>query len=167
MGGYHCHRGPLAGQHFSSQNEMLRGLNTSRSKPAEPQEKKTDRACVIEDGTGRTVCGVLVEEMSPTSPGPTKKGKLDLPYDRLLYGSWVDEDGDCQNTRAEVLIRDNDFGVVEFKTLKQCHVVSGTWFDPYTGEVFQEASQLDIDHVVPLKNAHQSGAWAWSPEKKA
>lgn len=45
-------------------------------------------------------------------------------------------------------------------------VVSGKWADPYTGETFKEPRQLDVDHVVPLKNAHESGAWKWSAEKR-
>lgn len=89
-----------------------------------------------------------------------------VPYKRTLYKHWIDEDGDCQNTRAEVLIRDDDDGVVEFKGQDQCEVIGGTWFDPYTGQTFRVAKELDVDHVVPLKNAHESGAWAWSEERR-
>jgi 5-methylcytosine-specific restriction endonuclease McrA len=85
-----------------------------------------------------------------------------VPYERSLYPHWVDEDRDCQNTRAEVLIRDDDDGVVEFKDSRQCVVTRGTWTDPYTGEVIYDAKNLDVDHVVPLKNVHESGGWAWT-----
>ena len=32
VGGYHCHRGPLAGQSFQSKEEMLRQLGTRNTK---------------------------------------------------------------------------------------------------------------------------------------
>ena len=38
-GGYHCHRGPLAGQSFQSKEEMLRQLGTQNS-PATPNTKE-------------------------------------------------------------------------------------------------------------------------------
>jgi len=78
-------------------------------------------------------------------------------YDRDLFGGgWVDVDGDCQDTRAEVLI---DESVVA--TSGGCSVASGEWHDPWTGEVFTVARQLDVDHTVPLANAWRSGAWSW------
>lgn len=88
------------------------------------------------------------------------------PYKRSLYVHWIDADGDCQDTRAEVLIRDDDDGQVEFRGAGECVVARGTWVDPYTGQTFQDAKKLDVDHVVPLKNAHESGAWAWSRERR-
>jgi hypothetical protein len=33
-GGYHCHRGPLAGKGFASKQEMLKALDTQKEKPA-------------------------------------------------------------------------------------------------------------------------------------
>lgn len=87
------------------------------------------------------------------------------PYSRDQYKHWIDEDGDCQNTRAEVLIRDS-LGPVTFRDNGNCTVESGTWVDPYTGKLFTKASDLDIDHVVPLKNAHTSGANSWNRAKK-
>jgi hypothetical protein len=51
-------------------------------------------------------------------------------------------------------------------TDSQCRVVSGKWIDPFTGQVFTDPSELDIDHVVPLKEAHESGAWQWDAEKR-
>lgn len=43
---------------------------------------------------------------------------------------------------------------------------TGTWVDPYSGNTFGNPRQLDVDHMVPLKNAHESGAWAWSAARR-
>ena len=84
-------------------------------------------------------------------------------YDRADWRHWVDADGDCQNTRHEVLIEES-FDLVDFKTVAQCSVVTGRWWAAYTNTEVTDASSLDIDHLVPLKNAHLSGAWAWDAE---
>ena len=47
-----------------------------------------------------------------------------------------------------------------------CDVVAGRWVDPYTGTVITEPSTIDIDHVVPLANAHRSGGARWSTTVK-
>ena len=39
-GGYHCHRGPLAGQFFSSKEEMLKKLSADKAETAKSKEKK-------------------------------------------------------------------------------------------------------------------------------
>ena len=87
------------------------------------------------------------------------------PYDRKDYRHWIDADGDCQNTRHEVLVEES-LEPVSFKTDKNCRVVSGKWLGMYSGEVFTDASQLDIDHLVPLKEAHESGGYAWDADRK-
>lgn len=40
-GGYHCHRGPMAGQAFSSQNEMLAATRSARQSEQPAKEKAT------------------------------------------------------------------------------------------------------------------------------
>ena len=47
-----------------------------------------------------------------------------------------------------------------------CTVTLGVWNDPYTGSTFTLPSDLDIDHMVPLADAHRSGGWQWSTTKK-
>ena len=86
-------------------------------------------------------------------------------YDRKAWKHWVDADRDCQNTRHEVLIEESQTPVV-FKTEKGCKVVAGSWMGAYSGEVFTDASKLDIDHMVPLKEAHESGGYAWDAYRK-
>lgn len=88
------------------------------------------------------------------------------PYKRAAYKHWTDDDRDCENTRDEALIRDSVGVVKQTKVGSRCKVVSGQWLDPYTGTEFTDAVKLDVDHMVPLKNAHDSGAWAWSPTRK-
>jgi 5-methylcytosine-specific restriction endonuclease McrA len=88
-----------------------------------------------------------------------------VQYDRKSWPHWIDEDGDCQNTRAEILIRDN-VGTIKFKRNKPCNVSWGKWICPYTGKTFTKASDLDIDHIVPLSHAHRTGGANWTREKK-
>lgn len=48
-----------------------------------------------------------------------------------------------------------------------CDVAAGRWVDLYTGQVFTDPSLLDIDHMVPLANAHRSGGASWNTARKA
>jgi len=87
------------------------------------------------------------------------------PYSRDAFGSgWSDIDGDCLDTRAEVLIADS----ARRTTLSSsgCTVVAGRWRDAYTGATISDARSLDIDHVVPLAEAWRSGAWRWSEDRR-
>ena len=86
-------------------------------------------------------------------------------YDRRDYPHWIDLVQDCQNTRHEVLVEESTVPV-EFKSNKKCRVVTGNWWDSFTGKKFNDPGKLDIDHLVPLKEAHQSGAYAWDQAKR-
>jgi 5-methylcytosine-specific restriction endonuclease McrA len=81
-----------------------------------------------------------------------------VPYDRNLYKHWIDEDRDGENTREEVLIRDSKTGLKEDGSV----VITCR----YTGQVLLHRSLVDIDHLVPLKEAHISGADRWSSQKR-
>jgi len=87
------------------------------------------------------------------------------PYQRRMYRHWTDEDRDCQNTRQESLIG-SATGALTYLDKGQCRVFAGDWSDPYTGLVFDNPLYLDIDHMVPLKEAHESGAWAWDADER-
>lgn len=91
-------------------------------------------------------------------------------YNRIeMFGGWVNEDSpaNCYNTRAEVLIRDaTDASKITFSPGNPCQVTKGDWLDPYTGDRFKLAKAVQIDHVVPLKNAYRSGAHQWTKERR-
>jgi hypothetical protein len=90
-------------------------------------------------------------------------------YNRLKhFGGWIRPDqSDCRNTRAVVMVRDADRRTaIEYRNGRECVVNKGKWNDPFTGSSFRLASALDIDHIVPLKQAYVSGAHAWDPPKR-
>ncbi len=100
-----------------------------------------------------------------------KSGRMRIrsEYRRKDWGSWADADGDCQKARDEVLIAESEIAVT-FKPRndgRECKVTAGRWTCPFTGEVFTDPGALDIDHMVPLRNAHLSGASDWDSAKKA
>jgi hypothetical protein len=85
-------------------------------------------------------------------------------YDRHLFAVWRDLDRDGCDTRAEVLIN-------ESLSLPQvdpsgCAVVAGDWYSRYDALTFISPAGIEIDHVVALKEAWDSGAWAWQPERQ-
>jgi 5-methylcytosine-specific restriction endonuclease McrA len=112
---------------------------------------------------GCAVCGEL-EETAPTPAKATTSSPAG-EYNRADWPHWIDADGDCQDTRAEILIRDN-VGTIKFKRNKPCNVSWGRWVCPYTGKVLNKASDVDIDHIVPLSHAHATGGAKWTREQK-
>ena len=87
-------------------------------------------------------------------------------YDRGDWPHWLDNDKDCQNTRHELLIKTST-KPVSFESAKQCQVMIGQWYDPYSSITFTVSKDLDVDHIVPLKFAHGHGANHWSRARKA
>ena len=81
-------------------------------------------------------------------------------YVRDLFGYPADTDHDGCNTRAEVLMRESSVAVTH--SAGHCTVITGRWVSRYDGLVSTSAAAFAIDHVVPLKEAWDSGAWAWS-----
>jgi Protein of unknown function (DUF1524) len=82
-------------------------------------------------------------------------------YDRALFPHWITISGTC-NTRETVLRRDGANVVVN----SSCYPVSGSWFSPYDGVTSFAASDVDIDHVVPLGEAWRSGAASWTTSRR-
>jgi hypothetical protein len=85
-------------------------------------------------------------------------------YSRLDFGNWIDVDHDCQNTRQEILILESK--TTPTMDIKNCVVISGFWNDSYTSEITTNPNDLDIDHIVPLKNTYINGAKQWNHSQK-
>ena len=88
-----------------------------------------------------------------------------VEYNRRDWRHWIDADRDCQDTRAETLIEES-LDPVSFATDRECRVTGGEWLGPWTGEIFTDASDVDIDHHVPLAHAQISGASSWDANRK-
>ena len=87
-------------------------------------------------------------------------------YDRHDWPHWKDKDSDCRNSRNETLIRDSKQPVHFKDQRRECKVRSGLWVDPYSKKVIRDSKKIDIDHIIPLKHAHESGAFQWNKEEK-
>ena len=101
----------------------------------------------------------------------TVKGRAPMTgYDRDQFGpAWSDTDHNGCDTRNDVLHR--DLTHVTFRPgTHDCIVASGDRADPYTGKAIHfvrgGASELDIDHLVALGDAWQTGAQQWPAEKR-
>ena len=90
----------------------------------------------------------------------------DIPeYNRMEWRHWNDEDGDCQDARQEVLVSES-LVEVTFESDRNCRVATGRWYGAFAGAYVETPGDMDVDHLVPLKNAHDSGGWAWSSARK-
>lgn len=80
-------------------------------------------------------------------------------YARDLFPHWVDADGDGCSTRNEVLIAEADDPV---KVGSGCSLSGGRWYSYYDRVSWTNTSDVDIDHMVPLAEAWDSGARSWT-----
>lgn len=74
-------------------------------------------------------------------------------YNRDLFPHWIDADSNRCHTRCEVLLREA--------------LPAGGWLSVYDNVMVHDASDLDIDHVVPLAEAWRSGAADWETDRRA
>jgi hypothetical protein len=91
-------------------------------------------------------------------------------YTRAAFGpAWSDVDRNGCDTRNDILNRDLSDKQWRAGT-HECVVIAGTLNNPYTGTtmafVKANASAVQIDHVVALSNAWQTGAFAWSATRR-
>ncbi|MFI1253021.1 HNH endonuclease family protein [Streptomyces netropsis] len=82
-------------------------------------------------------------------------------YARAKFPHWAQQGNKC-DTRETVLRRDGQ----DVTQDDECRAVSGTWKSPYDDKTLTAASQVDIDHMVPLANAWRSGADGWTTDRR-
>ncbi|MEU6577394.1 HNH endonuclease family protein [Streptomyces sp. NPDC046805] len=82
-------------------------------------------------------------------------------YNRDLFPTWITISGTC-NTREWILKRDGTNVVTD----SACVAQSGSWYSPYDGATWSSPSDVDIDHLVPLAEAWDSGAGKWTTSQR-
>ncbi|MFK4196462.1 HNH endonuclease family protein [Streptomyces sp. NPDC033754] len=86
-------------------------------------------------------------------------------YERTKFKHWntgLDAADGC-NTRSEVLLAE----ATEAPTIAAgCKLSGGEWLSYYDGLEVNDPAKLDIDHMVPLAEAWDSGASAWTAARR-
>jgi hypothetical protein len=102
----------------------------------------------------------------------TKGRAAKTGYTRVQFGqTWADVDRNGCDTRNDILKRDLTGEIFREKT-RECVVLSGTLIDPFSGETINfvrgnvSSMEVQIDHVVALSNAWQTGAFRLSIKER-
>jgi hypothetical protein len=102
-----------------------------------------------------TVNQVRVTAQSLLSKLPVAEEAFGATYSRALFRHWIDADSNGCDTRRDVLA--SEVGrVVSCRSL-----AGGIWISEFDRIKTRNASGFDVDHMVPLKEAWESGAYAW------
>lgn len=159
---------------LSSASTTSTTVVVTTSRPAPTEAVTTTRP------TSTTTVSTTTPEAAPTTSTsqPSEAGVLVLDvlvtieveretpdgYNRDLFPHWIDADGNGCNTRAEVLIRDAG-GTAQVDAFG-CAVIEGDWYSPYDGQLLSDPTRIEIDHVVALKEAWDSGARDWDVDRR-
>lgn len=86
-------------------------------------------------------------------------------YSRSNFKHWSDLDKNGCNTRNDVIIAE---ALVKPKVEAGCKIVkdTGKWYSAYDAATVTNFSALDVDHMVPLAEAWDSGANKWDAAKR-
>jgi hypothetical protein len=83
-------------------------------------------------------------------------------YKRTLFKHWVGAGNGCDSRKAVIISE----AVIRPTVEKGCVIKGGEWLSIYDNVKVTEAGKLDVDHMVPLAEAWDSGASAWDAVKK-
>ncbi len=143
------------------------GCVSSSGAAQSPEAKKTTTTLkkkkVVTTTIAKGVVGANPTALSVLST-ITVQNEYKTGYSRSLFKHWIDANGNGCDTREEVLI-------VESQSKAQvdaygCKVIEGDWLSPYDNVMHTNPSELDIDHMIPLKEAWDSGAWNWTAAQR-
>ena len=103
------------------------------------QLRENRHACMSRKAvrTGPATTPVTVHDTSELNAlrGTLSKIPASIPaYDRHDWKHWTDADGDCQDSRNEVLVTQSRATIV-YRTDRRCRVSAGEWLTPYTNSV--------------------------------
>lgn len=122
-------------------------------------------AAIVLSSLGATtlaIAGAPVAEAATKQPAIRVLNSLPVAqerrdgYDRDLFRHWSDLDGNGCDARDDVLVAEAVSG-----SRRGCFVAGGRWVSAYDGVTTSNPSSFDIDHVVALAEAWDSGAWRW------
>ncbi|MEV0810848.1 HNH endonuclease family protein [Micromonospora sp. NPDC050200] len=150
-------------------------MSTTPTAPRFPRLKRRAAAVAVAALAGACLAAVNAQPAAATPPGIPSKATAQSQlnalsvasegsmtgYSRDLFPHWITISGTC-NTREQVLKRDGTSVVVD----SSCAATSGRWYSPYDGATWYAASDVDIDHVVPLAEAWRSGASSWTTSRR-
>jgi DNA uptake protein ComE-like DNA-binding protein len=106
------------------------------------------------DGPGVGVLALI--DRLRVAQEPPRRG-----YERRLFPHWHDVNGTGCTARHDVLAA-QAIGFVQVDLVNPCFIVEGDWYSVYDGVLHRGApGDVDVDHVVALAEAWDSGAWAW------
>ncbi|MGW1543272.1 HNH endonuclease family protein [Streptomyces sp. NPDC002309] len=84
-------------------------------------------------------------------------------YQRTAFRHWTDADRDGCSTRAEVLKAE---AFIAPEQAAGCKLSGGEWFSSYDNVYIGAPGGLDVDHLVPLAEAWDSGASSWTAKER-
>lgn len=132
---------------------------TARPATPDPSASEPTPPSALVTATPSAEGDTLPELLALLAVAPEKRAG----YDRSLFTHWVDADGDGCDTRREVLIAES---LTPVAIGSGCRLTGGTWTSLYDGVTTTELATFDIDHVVALGEAWDSGASGWSPDRR-
>ena len=139
------------------------------SEPVDPEPTQAPASPTPTATPAPTATQAVAEPSAPSTGLEALLAQLEIEdefesgYDRDLFRHWIDVDRDGCDARREVLILE---AVVSPVVGDRCSLTGGSWYSAFDGVTITNASSVDMDHMVPLKEAWDSGAHAWSEDRR-
>ncbi len=130
-----------------SQTPEASPTSTGRPTPAQPAATTAPQ----DGGLAALLARLVIEDEFPSG------------YDRDLFRHWIDADRDGCDARREVLMLE---AVVVPTVGEGCSLTGGSWYSAFDGVTTNDPGEFDIDHMVALKEAWDSGAHAWDSDRR-
>jgi uncharacterized protein DUF1524 len=135
------------------------------------QRERSRRAAATSTTITSTTSTTASSSQEPGTPSGDLLARLRVApegartgYDRDLFPHWVDADHDRCDTREEVLVAESTTPAKVDPY--SCKVLAGDWFSLYDGKSTKNPAGLQVDHVVALAEAWDSGAAGWDTARR-